>query len=61
MTKNIPGIVAGVSLGIAMGGAGLAIGKTMMSPNPKRMLRKKAAKTVKTMENLLDDIQYMFK
>ncbi|MBE6746955.1 MAG: hypothetical protein E7558_05845 [Ruminococcaceae bacterium] len=61
MSRNISGIVAGVGLGLAVGGAGLALGKTMMSPNPKKMLKKKAAKSLKTMETLLDDIQYMFK
>lgn len=61
MSKNVPGIVAGVSLGLAVGGASIALGKTMMNPNPKRMLKKKAAKTMKTMEALIDDIQYMFK
>lgn len=61
MSKNVPGIVAGIGLGLAVGGAGIALGKTMMGPNPKRMLKKKAAKTMKTMEALIDDIQYMFK
>ena len=61
MSRNISGIVAGVGLGLAVGGAGLALGKTMMRPNPKKMLKKKAAKSLKTMETLLDDIQYMFK
>ena len=53
--------MAGMGIGLAVGGTGAFIGSTMMSGSTKRMLKKKAAKTFKTMESLMDDIQYMFK
>ncbi len=59
--KKFPSIMAGMGIGLAVGGTGAFIGSTMMSGSTKRMLKKKAAKTFKTMESLMDDIQYMFK
>ena len=59
--KKFSSIMAGMGIGLAVGGTGAFIGSTMMSGSTKRMLKKKAAKTFKTMESLMDDIQYMFK
>lgn len=61
MTKKVSGIVTGMSIGLAVGGTGALIGSTMMSGSTKKMLKKKAAKTFKTMETFMDDISYMFK
>ncbi len=59
--KKMSGIVTGMGIGLAVGGASAMIGSTMMSGNTKKMLKKKAKKTFKTMESLMDDMQYMFK
>lgn len=59
--KKISGIMTGMGIGLAVGGAGALVSSTMMSGNTKKMLKKKARKTFKTMESLMDDIQYMFK
>ncbi len=59
--KKFSSIMAGMGIGLAVGGTGAFIGSTMMSGSTKRMLKKKAAKTFKTMESLMDNIQYMFK
>ncbi|MDD6022288.1 MAG: hypothetical protein ACI4GA_03845 [Acutalibacteraceae bacterium] len=59
--KKLSGIMTGMGIGLAIGGTGAFIGSTMMSGNTKKTLKKKAAKTFKTMESFMDDIQYMFK
>ncbi len=53
--------MTGMGIGLAVGGTGALIGSTMMSGNTKKMFKKKAAKTFKAMESLMDDISYMFK
>lgn len=59
--KKMSAVVTGMGIGLALGGTSAMIGTTMMSGNTKKMLKKKAKKTFKTMESLMDDIQYMFK
>lgn len=61
MKSSMSKLVTGMGIGLAVGGASAFIGGTMMSGSTKKALKKKAAKTFKTMESLVDDIQYMFK
>ncbi len=61
MSKKFGSIMTGMGIGLAVGGTGALIGSTMMSGNTKKMFKKKAAKTFKAMESLMDDISYMFK
>ena len=46
--------------GIDEKAAGLVTG-AMGNPSTKKMYKKKAAKALKVMENMFDDMQYMFK
>lgn len=52
--------MTGMGIGLAVGGAGALASSAMMSGSTKRMLKKKAKKSLKTMESLMDDIRYMF-
>ena len=61
MKNSMSKLITGMGIGLAVGGASAFIGSTMMSGSTKKALKKKAAKTFKTMESLVDDIQYMFK
>ncbi len=61
MCKNMSGVATCVGIGLAATGAGIALSKCMCGSNTKRMFKKKANKAMKTMETLIDDIQYMFK
>lgn len=59
MRGSFMNVVKGVSIGMVAGAAVGVIGKNMMEKNPR--MKKKAKKTMKTVGNLLDTAQYMFK
>lgn len=54
-------VMTGLGIGMAVGGAaGLGL-SAMGNPSAKKMYKKKAAKALKAMENMFDDMQDMFK
>ena len=57
--NNIMGVVKGVAGGMVAGAVVGIAGKTMLDKKPK--VKKKANKAIKTMGELLDTAQYMFK
>mgnify|MGYP004511264405 CR=1 FL=1 len=59
MRKNTMGIVKGVGSGIAAGMVVGFVGSQMMK-NDKQM-KKKAGKALHMVEDLIDNVQYMFK
>ena len=61
MQKKGAKIAAGVGLGMAIGGMTAAIGSTMMNGTGKTPIKKKAAKAIRSMEDMLDSLQIMLK
>ncbi len=60
-TMKMKSVMTGLGIGMAVGGAaGLGI-SAMGNPSAKKMYKKKAAKALKAMENMFDDMQDMFK
>lgn len=55
------GIVTGLGIGAAVGSAAAATATIMSNSSLKRQYKKKAGKAIKTMQNLIGDVQYMFK
>ncbi len=54
-------VITGLGIGMAVGGAaGFGI-SAMGNPSAKKMYKKKAAKALKAMETMFDDMQDMFK
>lgn len=58
---KMKGIVTGMGIGAAVGSATAATAAIMSNSSLKRQYKKKANKAMKTMHNLIGDIQYMFK
>ena len=54
-------VMTGIGIGMAVGGAAGLVTSAMGNPSTKKMYKKKAAKALKVMENMFDDMQYMFK
>ena len=54
-------VMTGIGIGMAVGGAAGLVTGAMGNPSTKKMYKKKAAKSLKVMENMFDDMQYMFK
>ena len=62
MQKKGAKIAAGVGLGMAIGGMTAAIGTSMMTGSMgKTPIKKKAAKAIRSMEDMLDSLQIMLK
>ena len=60
-TVKMKSVMTGLGIGMAVGGAaGLGL-SAMGNPSAKKMYKKKAAKALKAMENMFDDMQDMFK
>ena len=59
MQKKMTKIMTGVGLGMAIGGVSAAIGSSMTQG--KTPMKKKATKALRSMEDMLDSLQYMLK
>ncbi|MGN0636684.1 MAG: hypothetical protein ACI4I5_10730 [Acutalibacteraceae bacterium] len=59
MQKKTTCAMTSIGLGMAIGGAAAAIGTSMM--HSKTPMKKKAAKAIRSMEDMLDSLQYMLK
>lgn len=59
MQKKMTKIMTGVGLGMAIGGVSAAIGSSMTKG--KTPMKKKATKALRSMEDMLDSLQYMLK
>lgn len=60
MQKKSTRTMAGIGLGMAIGGAAAAIGTGLMGSS-KSPMKKKATKAIRTMEDMLESLQYMLK
>lgn len=54
-------VVTGLGITMAVGSAALMMTGAMSKPSVAKTYKKKAAKAIKSMENILDDMQYLFK
>lgn len=59
MQKNTTMTMASIGLGMAIGGAAAAIGTCMKGG--KSPMKKRASKAIKSMEDMLESLQYMLK
>ena len=55
------GIMKGIGIGMAVGGATAYFKGAMAGAGMKRSARKKANKAMKTFENIVGDVRYLFK
>jgi gas vesicle protein len=60
MNRGTNGFVKGIGTGMAVGMAAGVAGAMMYSGN-KKMIKKKAAKAVKTISGIVDDVQSMMR
>ncbi len=58
---KMKGIMTGIGIGMAVGGATAFVKGAMTGSSMKKAYKKKANKAIKAMENMLDDVHYMFK
>lgn len=61
MKSKASSIIKGVGIGMAVGGATAMIGSTMMGKPSKRITKKNTAKAMRTVGQIIDNIQYMMK
>ena len=61
MYKQSMDFVRGVGTGLVAGAAIAAVGSSMMKNNNHNNLRRRANKTLRTVGDLMDNVQYMFK
>lgn len=61
MKIGLSGMLTGMGVGLAVGCAGAAMVTSMSGSGTKRMLKKKANKALKALDNITDDISDMFK
>ena len=54
-------VMTGIGIGMAVGGAAGLVTGAMSNPSTMKMYKKKASKALKAIENMFDDMQYMFK
>lgn len=54
-------VMAGLGVTMAVGSAACIVTSAMSNPSLKKTAKKKASKALKSMENMLDDMQYLFK
>ena len=60
MMKSTMNMVKGVGIGMLAGAAVTVVGSQMMKAD-KKHLKKSAGKAMKTVSDVLDNVQYMFK
>ena len=60
MMKSTMNMVKGVGIGMLAGAAVTVVGSQMMKTD-KKHLKKSASKAMKTVSDVLDNVQYMFK
>lgn len=58
---NMKGIMTGVGIGMAVGGASAYLKGAMAGSGMKRKAKKSMNKAMKNMEDLIGDVRYMFK
>lgn len=61
MSKKTTSTVTSIGLGMVIGGVGAALGSTMMNKSGTSPVKKKAAKALQSMENMLQGIQTMMR
>ena len=54
-------ILGGIGVTMALGSAALFVSSAMQTPSLKKTYKKKAAKALKSMEGMLDDVQSLLK
>ncbi|MFI3140712.1 MAG: hypothetical protein R3Y27_00210 [Clostridia bacterium] len=54
-------VMLGVGAAMAVGSVATMAGSMMTGSSTKKMYKKKANKAMKSMGNMMDDLQYMFK
>ncbi len=54
-------VMTGLGVTMAVGSAACMVTGAMSNPSLKKTAKKKASKALKSMENMLDDMQYLFK
>ena len=54
-------VMTGLGITMAVGSAALMMTGAMSKPSIAKTYKKKAAKAIKSMESILDDMQYMLK
>ena len=54
-------IMTGIGIGVAVGGATAYLKGAAAGSGMKRMAKKKAQRALKSVENLVGDVKYMFK
>ena len=54
-------VMTGLGVTMAVGSAALMMTGAMSKPSIAKTYKKKAAKAIKSMESILDDMQYMLK
>lgn len=57
----IKGIMKGIGIGVAVGGTAAYIKGAMAGAGMKRSAKKRANRTMKTFENIVGDVRYLFK
>ena len=54
-------VLSAVGTAMAVGSCAMLVGAAASNPSMKKMYKKKAGKAIKQVENMLDDVQDLFK